>query len=508
MKSRMLEAWGFGTALFISEIYPVLNINGLSAYHFSSVNRTTLLLALLGIATFAGLYLAIFWWMPQSPGWRKLRFSLIAVLPMLPILANRYAIALAVSRKSADLRHMVEPVFVDPLRMRYIWIVFLTWLAVLAVAARWKPTAYGAFVAVGRIALIAIGILGCFATLDIFRALYAHRHDRQFLAMHQRNAEQEQAHPRIVWIIFDELSYAQALGNRQQDLQLPNVDGLVAQSDVYTNARPVAFATDLAIPSMLAGKQLIGLRYSFQNGARFRQFGSENYEPLNLPTTLIGEAQAHGWNVGMVGWWNPYCSLFAGYLQDCHWYTDAPYGKMRSFYSSRENFDRWFQAWYSVPPGKRLLRSRIQEDARIYAWGQDLIQNEKMDFVFVHIAAPHPPYVYDRHTGQKRIEPGGSYLDGLALVDNVLGGIMQSVQASPRWKNTTVVVQGDHSWRTPIYRGVEWSPEDERISNGGKFDDRPFLVIHNVGQTTRQDKNAAVSLLQAHDVMESIVEAR
>ena len=55
---------------------------------------------------------------------------------------------------------------------------------------------------------------------------------------------------------------------------------------------------------------------------------------------------------------------------------------------------------------------------------QKLITDEQIQFVFIYLALPHPPGVYDRHT--QRIRNGGSYLDNLALADRYLGELLAS----------------------------------------------------------------------------------
>jgi hypothetical protein len=81
------------------------------------------------------------------------------------------------------------------------------------------------------------------------------------------------------------------------------------------------------------------------------------------------------------------------------------------------------------------------------------------------------------------------------------------LEQSPRWGKTTVVVQGDHSWRVPEWRGhPEWTAGDEALSNGGKFDDRPLLLVHVAGQTEGVRVAEPVPLLKAHDIVVSAIE--
>jgi hypothetical protein len=74
------------------------------------------------------------------------------------------------------------------------------------------------------------------------------------------------------------------------------------------------------------------------------------------------------------------------------------------------------------------------------------------------------------------------------------------LELQPRWAATTLIVQGDHSWRTDMWRPVPgWSAEDERASDGGKWDPRPVLLIHASGQQSSNTVTAPTSLMFVHD---------
>ena len=62
-------------------------------------------------------------------------------------------------------------------------------------------------------------------------------------------------------------------------------------------------------------------------------------------------------------------------------------------------------------------------------------------------------------------------------MDRVLGHYMAVLKASPRWKDTTVVVEGDHSWRIDLWDWLPaWTDEDDAASRG-VFDPRPVLLV-------------------------------
>src|ERR1039457_4225920 len=106
------------------------------------------------------------------------------------------------------------------------------------------------------------------------------------------------------------------------------------------------------------------------------------------------------------------------------------------------------------------------------------------------------------------LRPGGTYLAKLVLADDTLGMLLHEIDASPSAGRTTVFVSSDHSWRIPLWRhGVSWSAEEERAS-GGRFDDRPVLLIHFPGQNSENDVNTSLSELLEHDIIADMLRGR
>jgi hypothetical protein len=101
-----------------------------------------------------------------------------------------------------------------------------------------------------------------------------------------------------------------------------------------------------------------------------------------------------------------------------------------------------------------------------------------------------------------------SYLDNLALADIMLGKFMAILKASPRWQDTTVIVEGDHSWRTELWDSLPaWTDEDDAASRG-VFDTRPAVIIHQAAQTTPQTESSAWSLINVHEVVEKVLQGK
>jgi hypothetical protein len=86
------------------------------------------------------------------------------------------------------------------------------------------------------------------------------------------------------------------------------------------------------------------------------------------------------------------------------------------------------------------------------------------------------------------------------LADDTLGALLQEIDATPSASQTTLIVSSDHSWCVPLWRYDAFGGEVERAS-GGRFDQRPVLLIHIPGQKSGNDINAVLPELVEHDMI-------
>jgi hypothetical protein len=337
-------------------------------------------------------------------------------------------------------------------------------------------------------------------------------------------------HPRLIWIVFDELSYDQLYAHRAPGLALPNFDALSAQSTVFTNAQPIGDKTVKVLPSLLSGSIVEGYRFSFDNRLTVRSAGAPGYHPLTGTDTLFADAQRHGWRTASTGWYNPYCTLFASAIDDCYWTDldklDGPMAQNSSVNSDRSmdpdgptapaatlGQNTWQplkQAALELVAPARAARDLCDYDVRqrylthidLERHALKLLNDDQADFVFLHLPIPHSPTIWSRATNTYTQQCGGSYLDGLALADRELGRILTTLQNSPRWSQTTVIVNGDHSWRSYLWKNEPaWTAEDTLASRAG-FDPRPALILHRPNQTHPQQDPTPTSLLHLHTLIE------
>jgi len=322
-------------------------------------------------------------------------------------------------------------------------------------------------------------------------------------------------HPLLVWIVFDELSYDQLFEHRSPSLALPNFDALRAQSTLFTNTQSIGIHTVKVIPSLLTGNLVDGIRYTFRNRLWVHHSDESGRQLIDGASSVFGDAAQSGWRTAAVGWYNPYCSLYAPDIQNCYWtdhdMQDGPMSQSATLAANIGSPLQQIAVELISPAGadRNLcafdlhLRHLTQTDLQQHAL--QLLRTDQADFVFLHLSIPHSPNTWNRASNDYTEQCGRSYLDNLALTDRVLGQVLATLQSSPRWSQTTLIVQGDHGWRTALWRGLPaWTEEDEDASRG-LFDPRPALLIHQPAQSQPQTVSTPWPLIQIHSVVEQLL---
>ncbi len=122
---------------------------------------------------------------------------------------------------------------------------------------------------------------------------------------------------RIVWLLFDELSFDQTFEHRFPGLALPAFDSLKSKSVVFSNVKPAGYYTDRVIPSYFLGAQVNNIRSSLDGDPTINLTGKP-WQAFDANATIFADAQRLGWTTGVVGWYNPYCRILAGTLNYCY----------------------------------------------------------------------------------------------------------------------------------------------------------------------------------------------
>ncbi len=116
---------------------------------------------------------------------------------------------------------------------------------------------------------------------------------------------------RIVWLLFDELSYDQTFDHRFPGLAMPSFDDFKSKSVVFSDLKPVGINTDRVIPSFFLGRPVDKIRSDLDGEPMFQFAGSQQWQAFDANATLFADAHRLGWTTGVVGWFNPYCRILA-----------------------------------------------------------------------------------------------------------------------------------------------------------------------------------------------------
>jgi hypothetical protein len=396
-----------------------------------------------------------------------------------------------------------------------VTLFFVLWTAIVLLLllrfAKW----YGRLMRAGSFVAAALALFALASIAQLLWAATWKPAPNQITADWVSSPQPPRQHPVLVWIVFDELSYDQLFEHRAPGLALPNFDALRAQSTAFTNTETIGFHTVKVLPSLLTGHIVDGIRYTFYNHLWVHHADESGRQLIDGADSVFGDAVQSGWRTAAVGWYNPYCSLYAPDIQNCYWTDhDMQDGPMSQSATLAANIASPLQqlAVELVSPARAdrdlcnydlHLRHLTQIDLQQHAL--QLLRADQADFVFLHLSLPHSPNTWSRASNDFTNQCGSSYLDNLALTDRVLGQLLAILQSSPRWNQTTLIVQGDHGWRTAMWRDLPaWTEEDEAASRG-VFDPRPALLIHQPAQSQPQTVSTPWPLVQIHSVVEQLL---
>jgi hypothetical protein len=330
-------------------------------------------------------------------------------------------------------------------------------------------------------------------------------------------------HQRIIWLLLDELSYQQVYERRFPGLELPAFDQLAAQSTVFTHAIPTGEYTRYILPTLFTGTPSNAIKVSARGHLlALRDPSSGKWTAFHPEHTVFQDALNAGYTTGIAGWYNPYCRIMPQVLDHCFWtYRESTPANLSPNRSLATDLLRPFH--YLLLDAKQLLgrgpgaptgelrdiRQHSTDYRKLLAAGDADLANPSIDFLFLHMPIPHPYGFYDRK--QKTFPTyHTSYIDNLALADHYLAHVRQLLEQQHQWDSTTLVVMGDHSWRTKMIwaDSADWSDEDDAASDHGKFDDRPAYIVKLPNQQTAARIDEPFAALHTRALFDALIQRR
>jgi hypothetical protein len=291
--------------------------------------------------------------------------------------------------------------------------------------------------------------------------------------------EPRPAHARVVWIIFDELSQTIAFGNRPAKLELPNFDRLKRGSFYASSAESPADSTEISMPSLILGEQVI--EASPQGPDILRVRTSSRTEPLawSSAPNVFDAARDLGFNTALVGWFHPYGRLLNHSLTKCYWTA----GWLRAGVEEQSDPQPLVNAMRErlrlqlaalplvghlpgVFPGIYQRQQKIERFSRLRDHALEIVSDPGIGLALIHLPIPHPPAISSGTGGTLTAQGRIGYLDSVALADHTLGVLRRTMEQCGIWDRTAVLLSADHGWRTHLWRGdAEWTPDEEAASH-------------------------------------------
>src|SRR6185312_383605 len=162
--------------------------------------------------------------------------------------------------------------------------------------------------------------------------------------------------PRVVWLIFDEMSEYQAFANRPPGFSMPNFDRLRAEAVSATNAFPPAGHTTQSMPALLTGKLIASVKPSAPDELMLQFPDRPGPVKWSAEPDIFTEAHNAGFNSALVGWFHPYCRIEGSRLSACVWQPANLFGDPDRFSFSKNLWKQQADLLMLVP-GTKLLRT-------------------------------------------------------------------------------------------------------------------------------------------------------
>src|ERR1700722_6292335 len=331
------------------------------------------------------------------------------------------------------------------------------------------------------------------------------------------------ARPRIIWIVFDELSYEQVYERRFRGLQLPAFDQLASQATVFTHTIPAGIRTAQILPSLMTGEPVDDSRSS-ADGQHLSMHNPETKAWLKFDehNSVFQDALDAGYSPAVAGWYNPYCRILPEVLDHCFWTFAAlaPNGMLPTaatlpsnmmqplLYAAGSGSAYHLLAFFPQIPDLSALvpELHIFDYQALLDAADKVLEDRSASFVLLHLPVPHPGGIYNRATGEFALKHS-SYIDNLALADRCLEHLRSKLESSCEWDSSTIVIMGDHSWRTKLIwsSSPDLTKEDEIASQGGKFDDRPAYIVKLPQQSVGTRIEAPFAALNTRKLLDALL---
>ncbi len=248
------------------------------------------------------------------------------------------------------------------------------------------------------------------------------REDRPPAAAFQTNVDD---HPRLVWLIFDEMDERLTFAERPASLQLKELDRLRTEATTATNAFPPAGHTSQSIPALITGKLISAVKPLSPKELQVTIPAQNLTTGWSTQRNIFSDARALGLNTALVGWFHPYCRVIGDSLTKCNWEAASQILDISKLSLSKSLLRQevTLLELFPLPSGWRpkQFEKSLQTDRaghladynELLAQAESVAVDTQFGLTFIHLPVPHPPDIYNREEGRFDKSGDDSYLDSL-----------------------------------------------------------------------------------------------
>jgi hypothetical protein len=288
---------------------------------------------------------------------------------------------------------------------------------------------------------------------------------------------------RIVVAVFDELDL-QLMNARPVEVRMPEWDKLHTEAFYAERTDSPGYATKEAIPGLTVGRHIVLGTQKSANTLLLKPADGSRVLDWKASDSLFSAARHASLNVGISGWYHPYCRLFGDSCVSCFW---SPAGGVLHREESINDLDMptavafQFRRMLMQVPGlayvdflrpevglrspavRKQERLLTREEYRsIHEHALQLVTDPKINVAYLHYPPPHMLSIFSRKTMDFSAADGTNYFDNLLLVDRTIGDMRRALTAAGLWEQTTLLVTSDHPMRVDMYRIGLWDDEMEK----------------------------------------------
>ena len=302
-------------------------------------------------------------------------------------------------------------------------------------------------------------------------------------------AQPRDSRSRVIWIIFDELDYRLVFDEPPPGLSLANLNRLRKESFFATQTQEPGPHTLRAVPSLLMGRQVAASQKDHVNQDLLLRFDLETGESVSLRDgrNVFALAREAGARVGIVADFFPYCVIFGDSVDSCHQWFIA----YKTRFERNSLLNLVMSMFYRQIPNHHVGEGAAEIEAHFSRAKREALRHD-LDLVVMHFALPHSPFVYDREKGRyvNVLEGESTYFDNLALVDEMLGTLRQTMEGKGLWDSTHIILMADHGWRA---------------SNDGVRDRRVPYLVKVAGESDAMEWDAPLDVYRTRDLVLSLL---